>query len=68
MVAILMTSLIFTRFFLPRSQKISEEAHFNQVLSYTSAAADVVDISDYMWLEKVAEIYELVKSIQGKQI
>jgi len=44
---------------------MSDDAKFAQLLGYTTAAADIVDIADYMQRESIGEMYYLVRSIES---
>lgn len=57
-------SLVVARWLLPISKTMSSEAVYSQTLGFTSAAADVIDIADYMQDSEISEVYFLLKAVQ----
>ena len=59
-----LVSLVVARWILPVSKQLSPDAIYSQIYGYTSTAADVVDIADYMQSDRFSAHYTLVKGIQ----
>lgn len=50
---------------MPVSKKIDPEAIYHLIYSYTSTAADIIDIADYMQSERYASYPGLIRVIEG---
>lgn len=59
-----MVSLVVARWFLPVSKKMNREERYNQILGFTSSAADVIDIADYMQDPAFTDLFIALRAIQ----
>jgi hypothetical protein len=64
-VVVFLTSLVHARWFLPNSIKLSKDQIYQQISFLTSAAADIIDISDLMQNERIIESQHLMKLLQA---
>lgn len=56
--------MAFTRWIMPISKRINPEAIYQQIFSYTSTAADIIDIADYMQSPRFSNHRTLIRFIE----
>ena len=60
-----LTTLVIGRWIMPSSKRLDKEARYLQVYSFTTLSADVIEISQYMQNEHVAQHFSLLKACQA---
>ena len=64
-VTFLITLMLF-RWYLPRPPGMKESTSYVQIITYASAAADVLELASYMDLKCILENIMLLRLIKGK--
>jgi hypothetical protein len=60
-----LTTLVIGRWIMPSSKRLDKEAKYLQVYSFTTLSADLIEISQYMQNEHVAQHFSLLKACQA---
>lgn len=64
MIVVFLSSLVIGRWLMTPSKRMSHEASYLQVASFTTLSADIIEIAQYMQNEQVAESPRILRACQ----